>query len=70
MVETPTTTTSTIADEEVVSLKLPAAIISSVALFLPDVGKVRLAQVSHYFNQAMQWHFRLLLNQEAASLKR
>ena len=48
---------------------IPAAILSTVALFLPNSDKMRLSQGSLFFNQAMQWHFRLLVNQDSATVK-
>ena len=48
---------------------IPAAILSTVALFLPNLDKMRLSQGSLFFNQAMQWHFRLLVNQDSATVK-
>ena len=47
-------------------LKIPAAILSYVAIFLPNHDKVKLSLGNLYFNQAMQWHFRLLINQSNA----
>ena len=44
---------------------IPAAILSSVALFLPNIDKLKLSRGSLFFDQAMQWHFRLLVNQES-----
>ena len=43
---------------------LPPDVISSVAKFLPNVGKVRLSQISLYFAMSMQQHFRLMVSQE------
>ena len=47
--------------------KLPPSILSVVALYLPSTGKLRLAQGSHYFNQVLQEHFKLMLVREASN---
>ena len=49
---------------------LPAAILSTIALFLPNSDKMKLSLGSLYFNSAMQWHFRLLINQDYAAVMR
>ena len=49
--------------------RLPAAILSLIAFYLPDIGKGRLSQGSLRFEKAMQSHFRLLLTREFKSDK-
>lgn len=44
--------------------KMPAAILSLIAHYLPNAGKVRMSRGSLFFNQAMQQHFKLLILQE------
>ena len=72
MVDTATTATTTSTQEQdgeyqraaPTMAMIPAAILSSVALFLPNIDKLKLSRGSLFFDQAMQWHFRLLVNQE------
>lgn len=53
------------AGETQVQRHLPAAILSVIAFYLPNVGKLRLAQGSLFFSQAIQQHFKLLLTRES-----
>ena len=47
-------------EESPPSLRLPAAMLSMVANYLPIQGKVRMSQSSLFFSHALQQHYKLL----------